>query len=95
MSHVRPPFDPLQFLYDLRLDVRLGRNGKIVLEGMSKIPQERRRQALKVVKVYDKLLRIQLDAPNEGMRPSVRKLLAQGKIKVEGGRYVKGDAHDH
>ncbi len=38
MSHVRPPFDPLQFLYDLRLDIRLGKDGRIVLDGMRKIP---------------------------------------------------------
>lgn len=92
MSHVRPPFDPLQFLYDIRQDARLDKNGRIVLDGLSKIPTERRWEALKVVSMYEKLLRMQLDAPNEGMRPSVRKLLAQGKIKVEGGRYVKGDS---
>lgn len=91
MSHVRPPFDPLHFLYGLRLDARLDKNGRIVLEGTSSILKERRREALKVVKMYEKLLRIQLDAPNEGMRPSVRKLLAQGKLKMEGVRYVKGD----
>ena len=91
MSYVRPPFDPLQFLYSLRLDVRIGKNGKIVLDGMQPLPKERRREALWVVRIYDKLLRMQLEAPHEGMRPSVRKLMAQGKIKVEEGRYVMGE----
>lgn len=59
---------------------------------MKDVPGHKRRHVWQVVKMYDKLLRIQLDAPNEGMRPSVRKLLAQGKIKAEDGMYVKGDS---
>ncbi len=89
MSFYRSPFDPLQYLNSLRLDVRLDTRGRIVLDGLNRIPGHKRRQAWQVVKIYDRLLRMQLDAPSEGMRPSVRKLLAQGRITVQEGRYVR------
>ena len=89
MSYHRKLFDPLRYLNSHRLNVRLDQNGRIVLDGMRDVPGHKRRQVWQVVKEYDKLLRMQLDAPCEGMRPSVRKLLAHGKIKVEGGRYVR------
>ena len=41
-----------------------------------------------MVKVYDKLLRMQLDAPKRELRPSVNKLLAQGKIVIKDKKYV-------
>ena len=88
MSYHHAPFDPLKYLNSLRLNVRLGQNGKITLDGMKNVPGEKRRQVWQVVKEYDKLLKMQLDAP-EGMRPSVRKLLAQGKIKMKDGKYVR------
>lgn len=88
MSFHRSPFDPLQYLNSLRLDVRLDTRGRIVLDGLNRIPGHKRRQAWQVVKIYDQLLRMQLDAP-KGMRPSVRKLLAQGRITVQEGRYVR------
>jgi hypothetical protein len=37
---------------------------------------------------YDKLLRMQLDAPMREQRPSVNKLLAQGKIVIRNGKYT-------
>ena len=91
MPFHRTPFDPLKYLNSLRLDVRLDKEGKIVLDGMKNVPGHKRHQVWHVVKEYDKLLRMQLDAPNEGMRPSVRKLLAQGKLKTKDGKYVKVD----
>lgn len=90
MSYHHAPFDPLKYLNSLHLDVRLDQNGKIVLDGMRNVPGEKRRHVWQMVKTYDKLLRMQLDAPDKGMRSSVRKLLAHGKIRVEGGKYVKG-----
>ena len=84
-----PIFDPLRFLeHQLRLKVHLAPNGKILLYGMGDLSPKRRQQAMKVLKVYDRLLRMQLDAPKREMRPSVNKLLAQGKIVIKKGKYV-------
>jgi len=84
-----PIFDPLRFLeVQLRLQVTLGRDGKILLHGLNDLSPKRRQQAFNVVKVYDKLLRMQLDAPTRELRPSVNKLLAQGKIVIKNKRYV-------
>jgi hypothetical protein len=87
--HHTPIFDPLRFLeHQLRLEVTLGQNGKILLHGLNDLSPKRRQQAFNVVKVYDKLLRMQLDAPRREMRPSVNKLLAQGKIVIKNKKYV-------
>ncbi|MBS3779067.1 MAG: hypothetical protein KGY41_01590 [Desulfovermiculus sp.] len=63
-------------------------NGKILLYGLSGLSAKRRQQAFNVVRVYDKLLRMQLDSPSRELRPSVNKLLAQGKIVIKNKRYV-------
>jgi hypothetical protein len=87
--HHTPIFDPLRFLeVQLRLQVTLGRDGKILLHGLNDLSPKRRQQAFKVVKIYDKLLRMQLDAPTRELRPSVNKLLAQGKIVIKDKKYV-------
>jgi len=87
--HHTPIFDPLRFLeVQLRLQVTLGRDGKILLHGLNDLSPKRRQQAFKVVKIYDKLLRMQLDAPTRELRPSVNKLLAQGKIVIKNKKYV-------
>ena len=87
--HHTPIFDPLRFLeVQLRLQVTLGQNGKILLHGLNDLSTKRRQQAFNVVKVYDKLLRMQLDAPTRELRPSVNKLLAQGKIVIKNKKYV-------
>ena len=87
--HHTPIFDPLRFLeVQLRLQVKLDQNGKILLYGLNDLSAKRRQQAFKVVKVYDKLLRMQLDAPTRELRPSVNKLLAQGKIVIKNKKYV-------
>jgi hypothetical protein len=84
-----PIFDPLRFLeQQLRLQVKLAPNGKILLYGLNELSAKRRQQAFNVVKVYDKLLRMQLDAPTRELRPSVNKLLAQGKIVIKNKKYV-------
>jgi hypothetical protein len=87
--HHTPIFDPLRFLeVQLRLQVTLGQDGKILLSGLNDLSAKRRQQAFKVVKVYDKLLRMQLDVPARELRPSVNKLLAQGKIVIKNKKYV-------
>jgi hypothetical protein len=87
--HHTPIFDPLRFLeVQLRLQVTLGQNGKILLQGLNDLSAKRRQQAFNVVKVYDKLLRMQLDASTRELRPSVNKLLAQGKIVIKNKKYV-------
>jgi hypothetical protein len=84
-----PIFDPLRFLeQQLRLQVKLAPNGKILLYGLNELSAKRRQQTFNVVKVYDKLLRMQLDAPTRELRPSVNKLLAQGKIVIKNKKYV-------
>ena len=82
------PFDPLQFLYSLYLDLSLSPDGQIKVSGLWSLPPHQQKRANAVLKTYDKLLRLQLDAPNKRMRPSVRKLLAQGKIEIRNGQYV-------
>ncbi|WP_232300448.1 hypothetical protein [Desulfonatronovibrio magnus] len=52
------------------------------------------KKAKAVLRTYDQLLRLQLDAPNKKMRPSVRKLLAQGKIEIRDGQYLRGGVGD-
>lgn len=87
--HHTPIFDPMRFLeVQLRLQVTLGQNGKIMLHGLNDLSPKRRKQAFNVVKVYDKLLRMQLDTPTRELRPSVNKLLAQGKIVIKNKKYV-------
>jgi len=87
--HHTPIFDPLRFLeHQLRLQVKLAPNGKILLYGLNDLSAKRRQQAFNVVKVYDKLLRMQLDTPTRELRPSVNKLLAQGKIVIKNKKYV-------
>ena len=84
-----PIFDPLRYLeHQLLLKVHLAPNGRILLYGMSDLSAERRQQAMKVLEAYDKLLRMQLDAPATELRPSVNKLLAQGKIIIKHGKYI-------
>ncbi len=86
----RSLFDPLIFLErELRLEVIMEPNGHIRLEGLGRIPANKRRKAMKVVKTYKELLRLQLDVSDKKMRPSVQKLIAQGKIRLEKGYYVK------
>ena len=65
--HHTPIFDPLRFLeHQLWLQVTVGQNGKILLSGLNELSANRRQQAFRVVKVYDKLLRMQLDASKSG-----------------------------
>ena len=85
---MRTPFDPLKFLQSLRLDIELDSKGQITVHGMRFLEPHKAKQARNVLKVYDKLLRMQLDAPSKTMRPSVRKLLALGKVEIKEGQYV-------
>jgi len=87
---MRTPFDPLQFLYSLRLNLSLNPEGQIKISGMWALPPHQQKKAKAVLKTYDKLLRLQLEAPSASMRPSVRKLLAQGKIEIKGWAVYSG-----
>lgn len=40
---------------------------------------------------YEGLLRMQLDAPRRELRPSLQKLIAQGRLSIGNDRYVKDD----
>jgi hypothetical protein len=87
MGTPRKLFDPLFFLQrELRLKVWINRQERILLDGLGRLGPDKRRQALWVVNTYDKLLRLQLKDPG---RPSVYKLIAQGKLKIQRGRFVK------
>lgn len=91
---MRAPFDPLQFLRsEYRLDLCLDSKGNIVVKGMWSLHPHQHKKARAVLKIYGKLLKLQLDAPSKSMRPSVRKLLAQGKIEMRGGIYVASRLH--
>ncbi len=86
---MRSPFDPLLFLEsEYRLDLSLDSSGNVVVKGMWSLQLHQHKKARAILKTYDRLLKLQLDAPSERMRPSVRKLLAQGKIEIRGGQYV-------
>ncbi|EFI33117.1 hypothetical protein Dthio_PD0432 [Desulfonatronospira thiodismutans ASO3-1] len=87
---MRTHFDPLQYLeYELRLDLSLDSRGSIVVKGLWSLHPHQKQKAQATLTTYNKLLRLQLNAPSRKMRPSVRKLLAQGKIEIKGGQYVK------
>lgn len=64
---------------------------QIRLDGYYSLSLKKRKQVDSALANYRPLLLMQLDAPNKGMRPSVRKLLAQGKVVVKDGRYVMGE----
>ncbi len=86
---MRTPFDPLHYLeYEMRLYLDLDSKGNIAIKGMWSLESHQKTKAQAVLDTYDKLLRLQLDAPSESMRPSVRKLLAQGKIEIRDGQYI-------
>jgi len=82
------PFDPLLFLErQLKLRVRLDETGSILVHGVSYLSAEKQRQVRWVVRTYAGLLRLQLNASKPELRPSVRKLMAQGKVEIKNGRY--------
>jgi len=82
----RKLFDPLYYLERvLRLKVRIDNKDQILLDGLNYLGQHQVKQALGVVRTYDKLLRIQLNDPK---KPSVYKLIAQGKLELRKGKYV-------
>ncbi len=94
-SAMRTPFDPLHFLtFELDLDLNLDSQGNIVCDDVWRLTAEKQKQARNVLRIYDRLLRLQLDAPSEKMRPSVRKLLAQGKIEIRNGQFVLPESHE-
>ncbi len=62
--------------------------GRIMALGWYDLPEHKKMKAQKVIRIYGKLLRMQLDAPSKEKRYSVRKLMAQGKIVIRGGEYV-------
>ena len=83
------PFDPLIFLeYELGLDFSLDSKGNIVVKGLWSLLTHQKQKAQAVLKTYDRLLKLQLNAPSRTMRPSVRKLLAQGKIAIRDGQFI-------
>lgn len=64
VMHHPPIFDPLRFLErQIWLQVTLDQNGKILMHGLNDLSPKRRQQAFNVIKIYDKLLRMQLGAP--------------------------------
>ena len=84
--------EPLKFLERiLHLDVYYSkRRTHIVLDGLNALTKKKQHQAWWVIITYKKLLQVQLDSPKRKMRPSVRKMLAQGKLKfVNRGYRVK------
>ena len=85
----RKPFDPLLFLErTLELRVYYSKTGShIVLDGIAALSEDKQRQARQVVRLYPRILELQMDAPKRELRSSIRKLLAQGKVEIVNGRY--------
>ena len=87
----RKLFDPLYYLErELRLKVKLDKKDQILLDGLNYLGQHQVKQALWVVRTYDRLMRIQINDPRH---PSVYKLIAQGKLEIRKGRYVMPSHH--
>jgi hypothetical protein len=79
-------FDPLHFLQrNLKCQVVLDKQGEVRLSFAFKQQQPTILKARKVLQAYRGLLKFQLE--NGGA--SVRKLMAQGKLKIEGGRFYR------
>jgi len=79
-------FDPLRYLrVNLHAHASIGPAG-VELRFEGKVLPHGRKKALAVAKAYEKLLKLQLE--NGGA--SVQKLIAWGRIRVVGGRYVVG-----
>jgi len=73
-------FDPLRYLRDeLHVEARIGPKGVVLTFDRWARPEDRQK-ARRVLEVYKGLLRLQIE--NGGA--SVQKLLAQGKIRLEG-----------
>lgn len=86
MSRQRKLFDPHSYLQrELRLKVWIDHKDQILLDGLNSHGPQNIDRALWVVRTYGRLLRIQITDPR---RPSVYKLIAQGKLEVRKGRYV-------
>ena len=82
------PFDPLIFLErQLLLTVRMEETGTILVYGISKLHSNKQKQVSWTVRTYAGLLRLQLNASKPELRPSVQKLMAQGKVGIKNGRY--------
>jgi hypothetical protein len=79
-------FDPLVYLRaEFRATPAIGPDG-ITLRFDGPVLAHQRRKAQTVALAYDRLLRLQLE--HDGA--SVQKLMAWGKIRIQGGRYVAG-----
>lgn len=77
-------FDPFRYLrVDLQAHASIGPDG-VELRFEGKVLAHERKKAQAVAKAYEKLILLQLE--NGGA--SVQKLIAQGKVRVEGKRYL-------
>lgn len=63
------------------------RGTHIVLDGIAMLSEDKQNQARQVVRMYPRILELQMDAPKQELRPSIRKLMAQGKVEIVKGRY--------
>lgn len=88
MSLSAPPLDPLAWLENHGVRVLPEREGDGVrLVYCEPLAGPKRRKAERIRVVFGRLLRLQI----QGERPrSVRKLMATGRIRLVGGRYVLG-----
>jgi hypothetical protein len=80
-------YDPLHVLrVEFHTTPIVSEQGGIVLRFEGAVSAEHKENARVVARAYEKLLRLQLETGGA----SVRKLMARGKIRLEGGRYVLG-----
>lgn len=78
------PFDPLRYLTHELHALPAIEAGSLVMRFDGPVSAGQREEAWKVVRAYERLLWMQLD--NGGA--SVRKLMAWGRLKIVGRRYV-------
>jgi hypothetical protein len=79
-------FDPLHYLQrNLKCRVILDETGEVRLAFAFRQQQPTIQKARTVLENYRGLLKLQLE--NNGA--SVRKLIAQGKLRIEGGRFIR------
>ena len=69
--HTRKSFDSLLFLErTLELRVYYSKTGSyIVLDGIAALSEDKQKQARQVVRLYPRILDLQLDAPKRELRP--------------------------
>lgn len=72
------PFDPLNYLErQLRLRVNHSKDDRILVGGLSRLPEHRKEKAVWVVNNYKELLKMQLDAESNELDQQYDNIIGQ------------------